>query len=115
MEISAEVGFTFGWNAAGIVDSKVFLNWETETETNNLGFEIERKSGAAEFVKIGFVEGHSTTTEKQNYQFIGIIKDIQANSHAYRLKQIDYVGTYEYSEEVFVDNQAPTEFALHQN
>jgi hypothetical protein len=101
--------------SAEIIDSKVFLNWETATETNNMGFEIERKSGAAEFVKIGFVEGHSTTTEKQNYQFIDIMKDVQANSLTYRLKQIDYDGSYEYSTEVFVDNQAPTEFALHQN
>jgi hypothetical protein len=79
-----------------------------------MGFDIERKSGA-EFVKIGFVEGHSTTTEKQNYQFTDNMNDVQANSFYYRLKQIDYDGSYEYSDEVFVDNPTPTEFALQQN
>jgi hypothetical protein len=100
---------------AEIIDSKVFLNWETATETNNMGFEIERKSGAADFVKIGFVEGHSTTTEKQNYQFIDVMNEVQANSFTYRLKQIDYDGSYEYSDEVFVDNTAPVDYALQQN
>jgi PKD repeat protein len=101
--------------SAALIDNKVILNWETATETNNMGFEIERKSGPAEFTKIGFVEGHSTTTEKQNYQFIDQMNDLKANSLTYRLKQIDYDGSYEYSQEVFVDNPTPMEFALRQN
>ncbi|MGB5846864.1 MAG: hypothetical protein WBH40_00160, partial [Ignavibacteriaceae bacterium] len=87
-------------------ENEIILNWTTATELNNQGFEIERKSGA-EFVKIGFVEGHSTTTEKQNYQYIDKISDINATSLCYRLKQIDYDGSYEYSDEVLVDNTAP--------
>ena len=100
---------------AEVVHEKVYLNWETATETNNLGFEIERKLGELDFVTIGFVEGHSTTTQAQNYQFIDEISDIQENSLVYRLKQIDYDGSYEYSDEVLVDNLAPIEFALEQN
>jgi hypothetical protein len=100
-------------------EGKVALTWTTATETNNLGFEIERKiiqsESSGEWITIGFREGRGTTTEIQNYQFTDNISDIQATSLSYRLKQIDYDGSYEYSDEVKVENPAPTDFALHQN
>jgi len=95
--------------------SDVTLNWATATETNNQMFEIERRIEHGQFTTIGYVEGHGTTTETQNYQFIDNISDIQATSLSYRLKQIDYDGSYEYSDIVEVTNLAPTDFALHQN
>ncbi|UCH66059.1 MAG: T9SS type A sorting domain-containing protein [Ignavibacterium sp.] len=94
---------------------KVYLNWITASELNNLGFEIERKQDNNNWIRIGFVEGHGTTTELQNYKFIDDISSISANSLAYRLKQIDYNGTFEYSDGVFVDNPAPVNYALQQN
>jgi hypothetical protein len=94
---------------------KVTLNWITSTETNNQMFEVERRIEDKQFVTIGFVEGHGTTTETKNYQYIDNINDIQATSLSYRLKQIDYDGSYEYSDEVEVTNPAPTDYALHQN
>jgi len=93
----------------------VLLNWATATETNNSGFEVQRKLENSAWERIGFVEGHGTTTEIQNYQFIDNISDLQATSLSYRLKQIDYDGSYEYSEVVEVTNLAPTDYALHQN
>jgi len=68
-----------------------------------------------EWVRIGFVEGHGTTTEIQNYQFIDNIIKIRAASLCYRLKQIDFLGSYEYSDEVLVANPAPVDYALQQN
>jgi hypothetical protein len=94
---------------------KVYLDWVTATEINNLGFEIERKQDSNNWVRIGFKEGHGTTTEIQNYQFIDDISSVTANSLAYRLKQIDYDGSYEYSDEVLVDNPAPVVYDLLQN
>ena len=97
---------------------KVILNWTTETEINNLGFDVERKKineTEGEWVRLGFKEGHGTTTETQNYQFIDDISDIQATSLSYRLKQIDFDGSYKYSDEVLVDNPAPLEYELEQN
>ena len=93
----------------------VLLNWATATETNNLGFEIERRIEDGQFETIGFVEGHGTTTETQNYQFIDDISNLHATSLSYRLKQVDYDGSYEYSDVVEVTNPAPTDFALQQN
>jgi len=92
----------------------VELNWSTATETNNSGFEIERRQDS-EWERIDFVEGHGTTTESQQYFFVDDIRDVTATSIAYRLKQLDFDGSFEYSDEVFVENIALSDFALHQN
>jgi hypothetical protein len=89
----------------------VMLNWTTATETNNLGFDIERK-GQGDFERIGFTEGHGTTTEIQNYFFID--KDVAAGTYSYRLKQVDYDGTIEYSFPVDVTVN-PDDYFLSQN
>jgi photosystem II stability/assembly factor-like uncharacterized protein len=98
---------------------KVILNWQTSTETNNLGFEIKRRilqsESSGEWTIVGFKEGHGTTTEMQNYQFIDNISDLHATSLGYRLKQIDYDGSYEYSKMVEVTNLAPKDYSLQQN
>ncbi len=80
-------------------DDKVTLNWTTATETNNKGFEIQRSKKSKlkskkEWEKVGFVEGSGTTTEKQEYSFPD--KNITSGKYNYRLKQIDYDGTYKY-------------------
>ncbi len=102
------------FTATSISDG-VRLNWATATETNNSGFEVQRKLENTDWERIGFVEGHGTTTEKQTYQYTDQIDDVQSTSIKYRLKQIDFDGSYEYSDEVLVDVPLPLEFALHQN
>ena len=56
---------------ASISMGKVYLNWTTTTETNNNGFEIERRKGNSEWKRIGFVEGHGTTTEPKEILLSG--------------------------------------------
>ena len=91
----------------------VELNWTTATETNNQMFEIQRQSSGSEFTTIGFVSGHGTTTETQQYNYVD--RTVSTGIYSYRLKQIDFDGSYEYSDVVEVDVQAPLEFALDQN
>jgi hypothetical protein len=93
---------------------KILLNWETATETNNLGFDIERKSDYADWEKIGFVEGHGTTTEPNQYSYVDDISNVQSTFLLYRLKQIDFDGSFEYSEVVEVE-VIPIKFDLSQN
>ena len=97
--------------------SKVILNWETATETNNFGFEIERKLKNQDWVKLGFAEGQGTTTESQSYQFTDDYSFLAYEGKIlYRLKQIDYDGTYDYSRQVYVDvTFIPEEFYVSQN
>ena len=62
---------------------------------------------------VGFVEGKGNTTERQSYVFSE--KDIKVGKYTYRLKQIDYDGSYEYSAEVKAEVSAPEEYTLKQN
>jgi hypothetical protein len=90
----------------------VTLNWSTATETNNMMFEIERRKENSDFVLVGFVEGKGTTTEQHEYSYID--RDITTGKYFYRLKQIDFDGTFEYSNEVEIE-AAPSSFSLEQN
>ena len=92
--------------------NEVVLNWSTATETNNQGFEVQRSYGN-EFVTIAFVEGHGTTTQTQVYSYTD--KNVNAGIYSYRLKQVDFDGSFEYSDVVEVDVPAPAVFALDQN
>ena len=98
--------------SASIAQGNVILNWETATEVNNQGFEIER-SVSGEFTSIGFVPGAGTTTEKQSYTFTD--KQVTSGTHTYRLKQIDFDGSYAYSNSIEVDVTTPLTFNLSQN
>ena len=91
----------------------VTLNWSTASELNNAGFEIQRSIAGNEFVTVGFVNGHGTTTEAKTYRFVDA--NLSAGSYTYRLKQVDYNGTFSYSDEVNVDVSGPLQFELAQN
>ena len=92
---------------------EVTLKWTTATELNNQGFEIQRKVSSNEFVAVGFVKGHGTTSEKQNYCYID--KNLNNGKYCYRLKQVDYNGSYEYSNVVEVEWRAFNSYLLEQN
>ncbi len=101
---------------SGQVSGKnVNLIWQTATETNNRGFEIQKKYGNSWNV-IGFKDGKGTTTEFNEYSFIDKLDDTQTGRIYYRLKQIDFDGTSKYSKEISVEiTGGPKEFALEQN
>jgi hypothetical protein len=99
-------------------NSTVELSWTTASEVNNRGFEVEKKnakwkSEEGKWEKIGFVNGNGTTTETQLYSFVDEI--LASGKYLYRLKQIDFDGTFEYSNEVEVIVSVPEKFDLSQN
>jgi len=98
---------------ASVTETEIILNWITATELNNQGFEIERSYDNNNFEKISFVPGFGTTTETKNYSYT-IEKPI-AGIQYYRLKQIDFDGTFEHSNSVEVDGPVPEDFVLNQN
>ncbi len=94
----------------------VNLNWQTATEVNNYGFEIQRSAfgdQSSEFEKIGFVEGHGNSNSPKDYSFTD--KSAASGKYSYRLKQIDSDGKFEYSIEVEVDLGLPQNYYLEQN
>jgi hypothetical protein len=99
--------------SAILKESAIILNWRTETEVNNHGFEIQRSIQTDKWNVLGFVDGNGTTTEISRYSFKDRIK--KPGTYKYRLKQIDFDGSIEYSPEIEVDVNGPTEFSLYQN
>lgn len=91
----------------------VQLAWTTATETNNSGFSVERKSSDGNWSAIAFVDGKGTTTAPASYIYTD--RNLSAGTYSYRLKQIDFDGSYTYSDEVMTDLTAPAEFVLSQN
>ena len=98
---------------ASIVPTGVKLNWSTATELNNDGFEIQKKTYNGDFIPIGFVKGYGTSTQRNDYNFLDKIGD--SGKYLYRLKQIDFDGSYEYSKVVGVDFNPLTTHTLDQN
>ncbi len=104
--------------SADVQGNKTILNWRTATEINNKGFDIERQIRGPQFApgqweRIGFVDGSGTTTEQKTYSFTD--NNVAAGSYIYRLKQIDFDGTFKYSNEVEAEISVPSKFALNQN
>jgi hypothetical protein len=108
---------------ANVLENNVNLNWQTATETNNSGFQIERRKTinerSEEWNTIGFISGNGTTTEPQSYSFVD--ENLSSGIYYYRLKQIDYDGTFTYlptgqagSNEIEVEI-TPSEYILEQN
>jgi hypothetical protein len=98
------------------VGNAVYLSWSTSTETNNKGFEIQRSEDGdqkSEWKSIGYVEGKGTTTLTHVYSFKD--NNVTPGKYIYRLKQIDFDGSYKYSNEIEVDVNSISEFALEQN
>ncbi|MBK6914406.1 MAG: VCBS repeat-containing protein [Ignavibacteriales bacterium] len=102
-------------------NNEVVLNWSTATEINNSGFEIEKRQvfspqssiGNMNWNVVGFVPGFGTTTELKSYSFTD--DDIAEANYQYRLKQIDFDGSYEYSNIVEVSIINADNFELEQN
>ncbi len=79
--------------------SSVELSWATLSETNNLGFEVERRSGAVgAFEKLAgvFIPGHGTTITPHSYGYVDA--GVGPGTWYYRLRQIDLDGSVSYSE-----------------
>jgi len=100
--------------------SGIELRWSTATEVNNHGFEVERKAIDNEkltienWSKVGFVEGSGTSNAPKEYSYSD--RNVGAGKYAFRLKQIDRDGKFEYSPEVEITiNAVPARFELAQN
>ena len=95
----------------------VELKWNTATEVNNYGFEIERREiedvRSEKWEKIGFVQGYGNSNSPKDYSFSDLNPTI--GSIYYRLKQIDFDGSYEYSNTLEVNIDIPLSFELNQN
>ena len=91
----------------------VLLRWETASETNNAGFEVQRRGATpadSAWAVLGFVEGAGTVETPRYYQYRA---DGQPpGRYRFRLKQIDFDGTVAYSPEVETTVEITTAYVL---
>ncbi|MCK6603422.1 MAG: T9SS type A sorting domain-containing protein [Ignavibacteriaceae bacterium] len=96
------------------VPEGIQINWSTASEINNYGFEVQKRTGNQEFSAIGFVNGNGSTTEIRNYSFTD--KNLSEGKVWYRLKQIDYDGSYKFSNEISAESAGLiNDFVLYGN
>ncbi len=101
--------------SASVNNETVQLKWQTATEIDNYGFEVEKKSVNSESLgweTIGFVQGNGNSNSTKNYSFAdaSVVGKVQ-----YRLKQLDVDGNFVYSHIIEVDASRALEFFLSQN
>lgn len=90
---------------ASVDANLILLEWETATEVNNYGFEVQKLSLEnldSTWVIIGFVQGNGTTNSPKQYSFTDEI-NLGDEKVTYRLKQIDLDGKYAFSKVLIVD------------
>ena len=90
-------------------DGSVSLVWETASETNNAGFDVEQHLNGG-FQKIAFVAGQGTTSDSQTYAYR--VENLSVGEYTFRLKQVDFDGTFAYSDPVTVSIDAPSGLVL---
>ncbi|HMN17711.1 MAG TPA: T9SS type A sorting domain-containing protein [Ignavibacteriaceae bacterium] len=95
------------------IGKDIKLTWNTSTEINNFGFEIERSVFKGEWNKIGFVNGNGNSNSPKNYSFVD--DKTSTGRYSYRLKQIDNDGQFEYSKVIEIDVSGVKEYELTQN
>lgn len=127
--LSHPIGISTNWTSALPVELTSFsinisansavLNWETATEVNNYGFEVQKQyqessSKNQEWEMLGFVQGHGNSNSIKIYSFTDNTTSV-SGKYNYRLKQIDLDGTFEYSSTIEAEIGIPTEFEVAQN
>jgi hypothetical protein len=92
---------------------QINITWQTKTEVNNYGFEVERSVDSKVWSKLGFIKGSGNSNSPKNYSFTdkSYFGGTKLN---YRLKQIDNDGKIVYSNVEEIEYK-PTSYELYQN
>lgn len=99
--------------AAVVQNNNIILKWATATESNNYGFEIYRSNDLTNWEKIGFVEGKGISSFISEYKFIDNVEI--SGKYYYKLKQIDFDGSFNFTNHIEANISVPTNFKLSQN
>jgi hypothetical protein len=99
---------------AMVINNTVQLNWKTATEINSSVFEVEKKSAINNtWQKIASLKASGNNTSQQFYSYNDI--NVNAGNYSYRLKMIDFNGSFTYSNIINSEVTALTNFNLAQN
>jgi len=98
---------------SSVSSNDVILDWESATEINTLKYEVERKQGYDQWNKISEVKAAGNSVTPNSYLYKD--KKLNSGSYYYRLKIVDYDGSYDYSKETEAIVGIPDKFYLSQN
>jgi hypothetical protein len=90
----------------GEMTEEIRLEWQTSSEINNKGFEVEMSEDGLAYQKIAFVEGRGSSNTPITYH----LSTINPKDGYYRLRQIDFGGAFSYSPIVFVEGIVGKDF-----
>lgn len=99
---------------ASTVNKDAHLTWKTNWEINNSGFEIQRYSDYTGFNPIAFIIGHGNANGENTYTYIDE-NLTTGNFYYYRLKILEFGGSFEYSDTLEVSIVLPLQFTLYPN
>jgi hypothetical protein len=88
-------------------NGSICLYWSTGSETNNMGFDIERSFDGKGWENFGYTVGNGNSSSNSEYTFC---KEIESQQETYyRLKQIDFNGAFEYSNIILLPSNSSNE------
>lgn len=77
-------------------EKTIDLSWQTATEENNDGFEVERSQDGRDFSRVGWVPAAASSGGVRNYELTD--ENVRIGPlYYYRLKQTDRDGNFDYS------------------
>jgi hypothetical protein len=100
--------------SARLNKDKIDLKWQTASENNNLGFEIQRSKDGYDFENLGWQPGQKYSVNLIQYFY----EDTQIENkqrYYYRLKQIDTNGTFSYSTIQTVETPNENNISIYPN
>jgi len=92
------------------VGDEIQFAWTTATEINNAGFELQHSFDGSDYTAVSFVEGQGNSDVEQSYSYL--LAGLEMGAHSFRLKQIDFDGSFEYSRIIETAVTSPTSIWL---
>lgn len=105
----------FGLFTANVEGKSVHLNWLTASELNNKEFVVQRKNRDKNsgWIDISTLAGAGTTSNEQFYSYID--NNLNVGEYIYRIKQVDFDGSFTFSKQITVEIKIVNSFVLNQN
>jgi len=77
-------------------NNRIIVRWTTSSETDNMGFELERSTDGSTFQRMDWIPGQGNSDINTDYKYVdtNVKKDIV---YYYRIKAIETSGRHQYS------------------
>lgn len=96
-------------------NGSIELNWQLEEEQDNKGFEIEYSMDGRNWNNIGFIPSNGTTSNSHDLEYRFLHNETRNGTHYYRLKQIDFDLSFDYSKIISIELNKLSEISIYPN